>query len=454
MKILLYGLGRSGLAAGRLAGRQGHDLVWFDRRDVGPDMEAARAAGWTRVTDVMAAHADLCIAAPGVPIDHPDLAGLRAAGTETIGEVEWVRRTIDAPLIGVTGTAGKGTVTRWIEHFLQAAGMDAVAGGNLDPALAAVAQPGRWLIAEMSSFQLERCPTLQLRAAVVTQLGRDHLDRHGDVDRYHAIKRRLVEATTPDGLAVLNAADPVQRRWAEEGAAKRIALYAARPDTPSVAETDLDGAVRDGRFVVFGNDVGPVDALAFRGVHQRANLLAAATAAYDLGVAPDVIAGEIPRLVVAPGRHETVAERCGVTFVDDSIATRELAVAAALEAARPPVAWIVGGRDKGADPTPLETLVEQRVAFVVGIGETGPDIVERFASAVPGTHVDARDGRDAMRSAVRQAAETLQRADGGTVLLAPLAASFDQFDDYADRGRAFRAAVDALLEEAPWTDCS
>lgn len=454
MKILLYGLGRSGLAAGHLARRQGHEVSWFDRRDAGPDVDEAIRAGWTHLPRTSDAQAEVCIAAPGVPIDHPDLAELRARGVETIGEVEWVYRTVDAPIVGVTGTAGKGTVTRWIQQFLQAAGIDAVAGGNLDPALAAVASPGRWLIAEMSSFQLERCPTLRVRVAVVTRLGRDHLDRHGDVRTYHAVKRRLIEATASDGVAILNAADPVQMGWALDPAAPRTALYDVTPHDVTPQQDGLAATCRDDRFVVRGDDLGPVDALPFRGTHQRANLLAAATAAHELGVPPDVIAAEIPRLVVASGRHETVAERCGVTFVDDSIATRELAVAAALEAARRPIAWIAGGRDKGADPAPLTPLVHERVQLVLGIGEAGPDLVERFSRHVAGEVVDERDGDRAMRLAVRRAASTLRDAGGGTVLLAPLAASFDQFDDYLDRGRSFRAAVETLLQEAPWTACS
>lgn len=456
MTVLLYGLGRSGLAAGHLLERQGHVPIWFDRRTHGPDVDAASAAGWRRTSDPCGAGAEVCIAAPGVPIDHPDLVALRAAGTETIGEVEWVHRTVDAPLIGVTGTAGKGTVTRWIERMLLADGRDAAAGGNLDPALAAVAEAGRWLIAEMSSFQLERCPTAAFRTTIVTRLGSDHLDRHGDVERYHALKRRLVEATSPDGLAVLNADDPLQRRWAEQGVAPRIALYDAedagpgRPD--AIAPSDLAGRVVDGRFAVYRDDLGPVDALVPRGRHQRANLLAAAVAARELDVPAATIRAAIPQLRTAPGRHETVAERCGVRFVDDSIATRELAVAAALEAAPPPIAWIVGGRDKGADSEPLLPLVRERVTHLVGIGEAGPSIVQRFRAVAAGTVVDAPDGPSAMRQAVRTAAGALP-ADGGTVLLAPLAASFDQFRDYAERGAAFRAAVDALLKEEPWTGC-
>jgi len=444
--VLLYGLGRSGLAAGRLLRRQGHEPVWYDRRGDGPDAVEAAREGWTRAADPLASGAELCIAAPGVPIDHPDLVRLRASGIATIGEVEWVARTIDAPILGVTGTAGKGTVTRWTEAMLRAAGIDAVAGGNLDPALSAVAEPGRWLVTELSSFQLERCPTLHPRVAVVTVLGRDHLDRHGDLATYHGVKRRLLAHLGPDDTAVLNADDPLQDAWSAETPA-RVVRY-------GLASPAAHARVQDGRVRLGPHDLGPVATLGPPGRHQRANLLAAAVAAEAAGAPPQAIAGTIPGLASAPGRHRLVGLHCGVRFVDDSIATRELAVAAALEAATPPIAWIVGGRDKGADPDAVRALVPGRVARVIGIGEAGPGFVRAFASEAPGEVVPDPDGRTAMRAAVRQGAETVRARGGGTVLLAPLAASFDQFRDHEERGRVFRDAVRELSREASWTACS
>jgi len=448
--VLLYGLGRSGLAAGRLLARQGHRPVFFDQRHDGPDIDQALDAGWRRVSDPLDTDAATCIAAPGVPIDHPDLVRLRAAGIETIGEVEWVARTVDAPIVGVTGTAGKGTVTRWLAALLRAAGIDAVAGGNLDPALAAVAEPNRWLIVELSSFQLERCPTFHPRIAAFTVLGRDHLDRHGDVASYHALKRKLLDALGPEDLAILNARDPVQRAWADATPA-RVALYDAGPDL--VSDHRLCATVRNGRLELDGVDLGPDSALRPAGRHQRANLLAAALAAQAAGATPAVIAAAIPELDAAPDRHELIAARCGVRFVNDSIATRELAVAASLEAAVPPVVWIAGGRDKGSDPESLRALVTERVAELIGIGESGPELVRHFHGSVPGLAVNEASGQESLRQAVRHGAETLRRMGGGTVLLAPLATSFDQFADYAERGRAFRQAVHELLKEDPWTGC-
>lgn len=455
--VLLYGLGRSGLAAGRLAARQGRTVRWTDRDPTSPDAAAARAEGWGAPVDV-AADADgpwaACIAAPGVPWEHPDLRALRARGVETIGEIEWVHRTIDAPMIGITGTAGKGTVTRWTDALLHAAGVDAVAGGNLDPALAAVATPGRWLVAEISSFQLERSPTLRPRVAVVTVLGRDHLDRHGDLATYHAVKRRLLAHLGPGDVAILNADDPHQAGWAAPvraaGAEVRTVSAAGAPDAHARLAPAADGAPH---LWVGPHDLGP-DRLAVPGRPARANALAALAAADAAGADPAALAAHVPHLRGLPGRHERIAEACGVRFVDDAIATRELAVHAALEAAPPPIAWIVGGRDKGADPRPLVPLVEAKVDLVLAIGEAGPTFARTFEGHADVRVLDAPDGGTAMADAVRVGAEHLAARGGGTVLLAPLAASFDQFPHYRARGDAFRAATHALLAEASWTDCS
>lgn len=443
MRVLVYGLGRSGLAAARLVAAQGHEVRWFERREEGEDVAAAHAAGWPRCRAPVTCSADLCIAAPGVPIDHPDLVALRARGIETIGEVEWVHRSVDAPMVGVTGTAGKGTVTRWIETMLRAGGIDAVAGGNVDPALSAVAAPGRWLVAELSSFQLERCPTLAPEVAVIVNLGFDHLDRHGSVAAYHGAKRALVAHLERDATFVFDADDPVLSSWADE-AAGRARGFSLRRDAP--------GCARDGRLWIDGEPLLEVAELPLPGRHQWANALAAALAARAVGADLEAIRAGLRRFRGLPGRHALVAERDGVRFVDDSIATRELSVAAALEASRPPVAWIAGGRDKGADVSALAPLARERVALFVGIGASGPALAERLEHDCPVRVVSEKHGRAAMREAVEIAADAL-RGRGGTVLLAPLASSFDQFEDYRDRALAFREAV-AHLQGEPWTASS
>ena len=160
----MYGLGRSGVAVSKLLRSQGHEVVYFDERvSVSPELDALGCERADRPLDAL--NIEVCIAAPGVPYDHPDLLALRGRGVETIGEVEWVYRTVDAEIVGITGTAGKGTVTRWASDIMQATGLDAPAGGNIDPALSEVAGAGKTLVVELSSFMLERTPTLKPRIA-------------------------------------------------------------------------------------------------------------------------------------------------------------------------------------------------------------------------------------------------------------------------------------------------
>jgi UDP-N-acetylmuramoylalanine--D-glutamate ligase len=441
--VLIYGLGRSGLAAARLCHQQGHRLSFYERRGEGDDVSELTALGAQRVSEVPTAEADICIAAPGVPIDHPDLLALRERGIETIGEVEWVFRTVSSDMIGVTGTAGKGTVTRWIADALLGAGHDARAGGNIDPALSEVASPGATLVVELSSFQLERCPTLRPRVAVVLNLGSDHLDRHGTIENYHAAKRNLLANLGPAELFVYNGDDPLLTRWAGATAARR-ASFSLR----GAADAWLgdDGALRIG-----DSELLHESELGVRGQHHLANALAVALACRDLGLSIEQIRAGLRAFKGLPGRYSDAGRIGNVAFIEDSIATRSLSVAAALRATPAPVVWIAGGQSKGADVRELEPLIREKVRLFIAIGESGPELSGIVGQWVPTHLCSERDGHAALRCAVRAALQHLNVHSplGGTVLLAPLAASFDQFRDYRERAESFRRAVQA--EEVTWT---
>ena len=277
MRVLVYGLGRSGLAAGLLAASQGNRVAFFDRRDEGEDIDRALAEGWERPPEPTRWAADLCIAAPGVPINHPDLVALRRAGVETIGEVEWVYRSVRVPIVGITGTAGKSTVTAWTTHILRQAGHPAVAGGNIDPPLCSVAAAGTPLIAELSSFQLERCPTLRPKVAAVLNLGEDHLDRHGSLEAYQAAKRNAVANQGAGDTMVIAASDQTLAEWAYDSEARVLRFGTDR---------SCDGKLVGGRLVIAGREVCNQDELSVAGAHNRTNALAAALIAYAYGLPP------------------------------------------------------------------------------------------------------------------------------------------------------------------------
>jgi UDP-N-acetylmuramoylalanine--D-glutamate ligase len=446
VNVLVYGLGRSGGAVARLLRRQGHAVWTFDAHH--PQGEDLAVLGCRATEAPLEVPAELCVAAPGVPWDAPDLAALRARGVETVGEVEWVYRTVDAPILGVTGTAGKTTVTRWLSHTLTQAGLDAPAGGNVDPALAAVAAPGRVLVAELSSFQLERCPTLHPRVAVVLNLGRDHLDRHGSLAAYHAAKHHLVAHLGPEDTFVYNHDDPRVRAWAEASPARTWGFSAS-------ATSGVAAHLAEGTLTLHGRPLLKASALQLTGHHHQLNALAVALAAAAWGLEDEAIRAGLTSFSGVPGRYSFVGEVGGVRFVEDSIATRALAVQAALAATPAPVVWLLGGQDKGASFAELEPLVRDRVVLAVCFGEAGPAFAAQLSAWTETLVIRERSGEAALRLATALAAERL-RGSGGTVLLAPLAASFDQFSDYQARAEAFRRAVAALHKpkEALWTGCS
>jgi len=453
--ILVYGLGRSGLAVVRRLVAGGHAVDFLERRHGGADVDEALSAGARRVATfdevTAAANIKLCIAAPGVPIDHPDLELLRRAGVEVIGEVEWVWRTVTGRYLGVTGTAGKGTVTTWLTLALTEAGLDAVAGGNIDPALAAVARPGATHVVELSSFQLERCPTFRPDVAVTLNLGEDHLDRHGSVAKYHAAKRNLLANLGPSQTLVTNADDPQLEQWARSTGAA-VLRFSLRPPTTVPVDAWLAGDSRT--LYLNGDRLLTRDELQVQGEHHVANALAVALAATAAGVDQPALLRALRSFAGLPGRYAVAGRAGGITFVEDSIATRPLAVSAALRSSARPLVWLAGGKSKGVNPTALRELVAERVDLLVTFGESGPELTRVFADLVPVTQCRQQDGRGALGCAVAAAVEFLRARHGGTgtVLLAPLAASFDQFSDYAHRAMVFREIVAAVGSMGSLTD--
>jgi len=414
---LVYGLGRSGLGVLRFLKKRGLPARFYDDRPREEEVKEALALGFRPDWNLEEAYEEV-VAAPGVPLDHPHLRRLAARGARILGEAELAHRLSPTPIVGITGTAGKTSTTLFTAHLLRAHGLRAREGGNVDPPLVSVVDEAEVAVAELSSFQLERVHDFRPRVAVLLNLGVDHLDRHGTVEAYHAAKLNLLKNLTPEDALVYNRLDPKVRQAAEGSPAR---LY---PFTPGATprETNLKAALEATRAYLdlLGR---PLD--------------------------PRAVAEALRTLPEAPHRFQAFARKGEVVFIDDSIATRTEAVRAALEAAPAPIAWILGGEDKGADLAPLLPLLG-RVRVALALGRDGP----RFARALEGKTavvvIAEKDGRAAMRKAVEEALSRLER---GSVLLAPLAASFDQFRDYKDRAQAFREAVFALGGE-PWTPSS
>ncbi|MDV6375280.1 UDP-N-acetylmuramoyl-L-alanine--D-glutamate ligase [Deinococcus arenicola] len=423
LKVLIYGLGRSGRGAARFLAAEGQRAEWHDARPSEEDLTLMDALHFER-GDVGSRYQTV-VAAPGVPIDHPDLLALHSRGAEIIGEVALAARLRPAlPIVGVTGTAGKGGTTVLIASLLRACGVAAREGGNIDPPLLDVVNTAEVAVAELSSFQLERVPGLRLPVAVLTNLGVDHLDRHRTVDAYHAAKLNITAGQqagdvliVPQGLTV--------------GTRAEIRAFSATRLTLMDGEEVLSAAE-------LPDSIHPANA--------AAALLAAEAMLIRLGrpVQVEVLAEALRNAQAQVGRFETVAQVGGVRFINDSIATRTIAVQAALERATPPVVWLVGGRDKGAELAPLRAAAQGRVNMVVAFGEDGETMARELG--LPFVTVSGADGDATMQAAVQTALDGL---DGeGTVLLAPVGTSFDQFRDYAQRGESFRRAALALVHDA------
>lgn len=473
--VSVLGFARTGIALARFFGDAGADVTVYDARPaadlasaiealagrpvrllLGPDVDPAAAwAGAALVTTSPSIHPDYPTTEPRL---RAALAALRDRRTPPIvSEPDLVLRLCPAPTIGVTGTKGKTTTSALTAALLAADPSHPVLlGGNIgDPLLDRLWEvtPGHRVVIELSELQL---PTLSrgTTVAVYTNVTSDHLDRHGSLGAYRAVKRRLAELVDPDGALVLNAEDPVVGGYAGLGLAPAVLYRPERPVPGGLGVVD-DWIVAAGveRLPLAGGGVAatgpggrilPVAELAIPGRHNLCNALAAVAVALLFGVAPDAIRAAAGAFRGVEHRLELVAEIDGVRFVNDSQGTQPDAVIAALRAFDAPIVLIAGGRDKEIDLTALPPVVAQRVAAAILIGESGPRLGAMFRAAGLARTEAAASLEDAVSRAATLAREIRRPHEIATVLLSPAAASFDMFVDYADRGRAFKRAVAAL----------
>ncbi|MCW2631546.1 MAG: murD [Pseudonocardia sp.] len=391
----------------------------------------------------------LVVTSPGWHPDNPLLAGAAAAGVEVIGEPELARRwgSADAARRGmspptwlaVTGTNGKTTTVGMLEQILRAGGQDAVACGNIGlPVIAAVRARHRVLAVELSSFQLHWCPDLRPVAGCVLNLADDHLDWHGTVQEYKAAKARVL--TGEIGVGVVD--DPgAEALLAAAPAPRKVGVTLGEPVDGQLGV--VDGVLVDYAFSDTPTELALVDDVRPAGPPGLTDALAATALARAHGVEPDAVQQGLRRYQPDRHRAEPVASVAGVEFIDDSKATNPHAANASLSA-HPRVVWIAGGLLKGARVDDLVAAHRHRLVGAVLLGtdqDVIADALARHAPDVPVAQVGAGDDAP-MSEAVRLAAGMARPGD--VVLLAPAAASLDQFSDYRARGRAFADAVGEL----------
>ncbi len=454
-RAVVLGLARSGVAAARFLADHGAHVTAYDRRpadDLGDAIESlgGRAVrlelGVTEERAVaLLAEADLLVTSPSVSprfvTTEPWLRdALRAAeqrGTEIVSEVGLFLRLVRARILGVTGTKGKTTSTALVAAMLAEAAVPAVMGGNIGSPLIERALdlgPDDWVVLELSELQL---PTIDRGAdvALYTNIGADHLDRHGTVDEYRAVKARLGELSAANGIVILNHDDPGSRELGARLPADSIAWYGLEPSSAAELAATID---EHGWVVVRGERVVAAADVPLPGRHMLANAVGASLAARLAGADIPSIATAVRRFAGVPHRLETVGEHDGVRWVNDSQATIPVAAIAALEAFDAPIVVIAGGQGKGLDQHAFAEAIVARCRAAILIGETAAELEGLIGERLPVQRASTMD------EAVRLAAAVAE--PGGIGLLAPAAASFDMFADYAARGDAFRAAVAGLGE--------
>ncbi len=443
---LVLGLARSGVAVARFLTDAGASVAVYDRRGAADLADAVAALGSRRpelllgsdstaVAEAMAA-ADLLVTSPSIsarfPTTEPWLRDLLAEterrGVELVSEVELFLRLTRARIAAVTGTKGKTTTASMLAAILERAGMPSVLGGNIGTPLVERADEltsDTWAVLELSELQL---PTISRGAdvAIYTNIGADHIDRHGSVAAYRAVKARLAELSVARGAVVLNADDPGCRAL---GAALAGDLHWYGADGSGLEATIDAGVVHLG-----GEPLLPVSEVRLPGLPMLHNVLAAALGARLVGVPRPAIAAAIRDFRGVAHRLETVGTWGGVTFVNDSMATIPVAAEAALAAfAGRQVVLVAGGQGKGLAFDALGDAIGAGCRAAVLIGEVADEIEAAIAGRVPVIRAVS------MEAAVRAAASVA--APGDVILLAPAAASFDMFADYAARGEAFAAAA-------------
>lgn len=449
--IAVFGLGKSGMATARqLHLGAAHVFVWDDNE---ARRQAAQEAGLIvqDLTENSWPEAEALVLSPGVPLTHPtphpvvNLA--KKAGAAVIGDIEIFLQEKEAGrIIGVTGTNGKSTTSALIHHLLASAGKSTALGGNIGTPVMDLPElePEGCYVLELSSYQLDLTPSWQADVAILLNITPDHLDRHGDMEGYAAVKKRIFQHQDENGIAIINIDDPIC-----EHIATCLAIYGEGKLVPISTETSVSGGVSviDGRLedLSVGDqswtmDISKIGSL--RGRHNWQNAAAAVAAARSVGLTPEEIRSGLQSFGGLSHRMEEVGRCENILFINDSKATNAEAAEKALTSFGN-IFWIAGGRPKAGGISSLAPHFGRiREAFLIG------EAADQFAETLDGKVLYRNCGD--LTKAVQMAAQAAQKAGhkSSVVLLSPAAASFDQFTSFEARGDAFRAAVQQWIKEA------
>lgn len=438
-RVLIVGYGVTGASVVRFLQR--HDVMFEIADQCEPALAATRSEELscpvhTQFDATVFAQFDVLILSPGIPRSHVAVVEALSAGVKVIGDIELFACVVDKPVIAVTGSNGKSTVVAWAAHALTAAGINAVACGNIgEPALDSLLGEADVYVLELSSYQLESTHSLKPLAATVLNVSDDHLDRYDDIDHYAATKRTVYNNAQ---LCIVNQDDsrtwPLAEHSALDAHSERFTLSVDQSAGCRWQQLLIDDTLWlcDGQTALLAQSE-----LAVPGEHNAANALVVialieALAIPFMGLKPGVVS-----FTGLPHRTEYLGAQDGVRWYNDSKGTNVDACMKAISAMPGPVLLIAGGIAKGADFSPLQTLMTQCVRLLVLIGRDRDQISEQLAGT---TQIVMAEG---LRDAVRICQQTACAND--VVLLSPACSSFDMFNNFEDRGEQFAAAVEEVL---------
>ncbi len=434
---LIAGMGVTGISCARFLHRQNIPFRVIDSRDQPPQLRLFEQefAGSEIITGGFDNQAlqgvRNLVLSPGIDLRHPFVELARQKGIRIVGDIEIFAEYANAPVIGITGSNGKSTVTTLAGYLLERGGYRVRTGGNLGTAaLDLITEPAPdFYVLELSSFQLDLTQSLRPRAAVVLNVSDDHMDRYADIDAYTVSKAQIYRQAD---WCIVNRDDPRVRAMP---VGSNVLLFGAAPPLSGefgLVEVENKTWLARGKHRLF-----PADRMGIQGRHNWLNVLAALALLQAVGVEPETVVEYLPQFTGLPHRCRLVAERNGIRWINDSKATNVGAAAAALESFNPPIILIAGGDGKGADFSVLRQSVMNRVKAALLFGRDAALIERALADVTRCVRLNN------MEEAVHEAARIAQPGD--TVLLAPACASLDMYPGYAARGDDFARRVGEVL---------
>lgn len=446
-KTLVVGMARSGVGAAQLLCKAGAQVTVNDskkREELKTDLSPLDTLPVTwalgQGAEALLDGTDVLVISPGIPDTAPFVQKAKAMGVYVIGEVELASQLAPGMLVAITGTNGKTTTTTLTAEMFRASGKKSFAVGNIGESYAAAGLVSRAedvMVCEISSFQMETADTFHPKAAAFLNLTEDHLNRHGTMEVYAAMKMRVFQNQTPDDVAVFNADDPALEKLIPQVKAQ-VMLFSRKREVPQGA------FVRNGMVTVRWQgreeNICPAAEIRIPGPHNLENALAAVCLAYSMGVKAETLAKTLRSFAGVEHRIEYVRTLRGVRYINDSKGTNVDSTIRAVQTMTRPTVIILGGSDKHCDFTPLvkEMLASPMMREAVVLGVTADQIEDTLR----------RHGFTAIRRArsMEEAVQLCQHdaQDGWNVLLSPACASFDMFSDYEERGRVFKRLVNEL----------